>query len=306
MRTRRKGRLWSVPPAAHARLTMVCLASLLAMPASGQADPEPWTLGLQPFASPQTLFDRYAPLREWIEEERGSGVTLEGSRDFAQFIDRLRDERYEIAVVAPHVVPLLGDASPYAPIARSRDVLAMVIVAPAESPIRTMMDLEDRTLATPARQSLGTTLARDRVGQVFATNDPPVDYLEFPHPQAAVSAMQRGLADASVLVIDGVALEPHDPITGPERMMALADGSLVRIVAQSKTFPGVTVVLHQRAQTDDLDLPGAFEGLSDTQSGRALLRAIRHTRGFDAASPSDFSGFEGLLDHVSPDHGQME
>ncbi len=246
-------RVWSSCRfAVRSRRVGACLTILLTLLMASPVTADTWTLGVQPFASPPVLFERYAPLRDWIAEERGDPVFLESSRDLSQFIERLHDERYEIAIVAPHVVPLLDAAGPYAPVARSRDIFAIVIVAPADSAIRSLTDLEGTTLATPFRHSIGATLARTLLEIEFAPNEPAVEYLEFPHHQGATSAMLLGLADASVVVIDGVALQPREETVDTARLIALADGTLARIIAQSESFPGFTVVLHQRARSDDL------------------------------------------------------
>ncbi|WP_051048356.1 phosphate/phosphite/phosphonate ABC transporter substrate-binding protein [Thioalkalivibrio sp. HL-Eb18] len=282
----------------RARLRTIGLVLVVALLPGTAFTDEAWELGIQPFASPQALFQRYAPLREWLADLRQAPVHLEASRDFPRFIERLSEERYDVAIVAPHVVPLLGETSAYRPIARSRNTLAMIIVAPVDAPPRQLTDLEDATLATPARHSLGTRLARERIRAVFDTEDPPIHYLEFPHHNAAAAAMQRGLAEAAVLVIDARALEsPRSPQEGP-RTIALADGSLARILAQSDPFPGVTIVLHERVQTNDLDLQTQLLELSSTTSGQQRLRAFGHSRGFEPASPEDYEAFRSL----PPDH----
>ncbi len=289
------------PPAAMSRRphrwTPGLILALALLTGHALAD-DTWELGLQPFASPHDLFQRYAPLRDWFAEVRQAPVRLEASRDFLHFLERLQTERYDVAIVAPHVVPALGENSPYRPLVRSRDELAMIIVVPMDTSPRQLADLEDTTLATPARHSLGTRLARERVGAVFDSEDPPVRFLEFPHHNAAVSAMQRGLAEAAVLVIDARALDPPRPLRDEPRTIALADGSLARILAQSDPFPGMTIVLHERVQRDVLELETLFLQLSDTTQGQQRLRTFGHPRGFEPASPEDYQAFKSLMDDL--------
>ena len=268
------------------------LLVLVLLPSARPAE-EPVVLGIQPFASPTSLFERYAPLRDQIGEQLGRPARIETARDFPTFLARARRERYDmILMVAPHQVPVLGNSGPYDLLARSGDRLGMAIIVPANSPIRHPHELAGQTVAAGHRDSLGVALAHRLLAPgEWPEHAPPPDYRYYPHQSAATVAMQRGLARAAVVVLDGSALATAADAPVGVRTLALADGSLTRIIGHSGTFPGATLLLHPRLATHHDALKEYLIGLARHPAGRTLLRSINHTR-FEPAKLADYTPFE--------------
>ncbi|MGM0553575.1 MAG: PhnD/SsuA/transferrin family substrate-binding protein [Pseudomonadota bacterium] len=259
---------------------------------AAQAAEQPLVIGIQPFASPTTLFERYAPLRDRIGDRLGRPARVETARDFPTFLARAHRERYDlILMVAPHQIPILGNGGPYDLLVRSRDHLAMAIIVPADSPVRHPRDLAAHRVAAGHRDSFGAVLAR----QILAPADGPEqtpDYRYYPHQSGAIAAMQRGLAQAAVVVLDASALA-NDGAAKRARTLALSDGSLARIIVYSDAFPGATLLLHPRLKTHRDALGQHLRGLSTHPEGAALLRRINHT-GFETSDPADYAQFEAF------------
>ncbi|WP_026289243.1 PhnD/SsuA/transferrin family substrate-binding protein [Thioalkalivibrio sp. ALMg11] len=265
-------------------------------PAQAQA---PLTFGIQPFASPPALFKRYAPLRDWLGTEFGQPVRLESARDLPTLLARSREGRYDLILVAPHVVPLLTGNGPYRLLARSEEELAMVLLVRPGGVIDTLAGLAGRSLAVPYKESHAATLARSLTDSRDWPDLPgPPRYLHYHHNNAAVVAFQRGIADALVMIIEGNVL-PARPDAGEhhERHLSLGDGSLVRILAQSERFPGLTLLVHKRLDGHTPRLHHHLTTLQESPSGTALLRHIRH-RGFIEAHAAEYEPFQGALEDL--------
>lgn len=257
------------------------------------------TFGVQPFASPPALFQRYGPLRDWLGETLGQPVRLESARDIPTFMRRSRNGRYDLVLSAPHLVPLLTDPGPYRPVVRTREDLAMVLVIAPGRGIEGLSDLSGRSIAAPYKESRAATLARQHLAEHPWPEDAPApQFLHYHHNSAAVAAFQHGLTDALVMIIEGDVLpnpgEPSDPI---RRHLSLADGTLVRILAQSEPFPGLTLLIHNRLGPHTESLQDRLLTLGQTPHGARLLRRIGH-RGFTPSSAHDYASFQGALESL--------
>ena len=277
-------------------LALAILLWLLSTPTQAQA---PFTFGIQPFASPPALFTRYAPLRDWLGTELGQPVQLESARDLPTLLERSREGRYDLVLVAPQVVPLLTENGPYRLLARSEEELAMVLLVRPGGDISSLAGLAGRSLAVPYKESRAATLARSLTDAEDWPDPPgPPRYLHYHHNNAAVAAFQRGIADALVMIIEGNVLPVRPDMEGDRaRHMSLGDGSLVRILAQSDRFPGLTLLVHKRLDSDTPRLHHRLITLQQSPSGTALLRHIGH-RGFIAAHAGEYAAFQGALDEL--------
>ncbi|WP_231366572.1 PhnD/SsuA/transferrin family substrate-binding protein [Thioalkalivibrio sp. ALE31] len=259
----------------------------------------PLVFGLQPFASPPALFQRYAPLRDWLANETGHPTRLESARDLATLVARGRDERYDLMLVAPHVVPLLLDHAPYHLVARTEEQLAMVLLVRPGDSIASISDLAGRTIAAPYEESRAATLARG-VTDAQDWPDPPGPprYRYYHHNSAAIAAFQRELTDALVMIIEGTVL-PAPPPPNPRRPrhLSLADGSLVRILAQSERFPGLALLIHERLAEQVPDLDARVTSMPRDEAEATLLRQIGH-RSFVSTHAGEYTSFRGALESM--------
>ncbi len=267
--------------------------------AQPEAPPQSLIFGVQPFASPPSLFERYAPLRDWLTEETGNPTRLQSARDLATYLARGRDGHYDLMLVAPHVVPLLLDHAPYRLVARTEEQLAMVLVVRPADSITSISDLAGKTIAAPYKESRAATLARQLVDTHDWPDPPgPPSYRHYHHNSAAVAAFQRDLTDALVLIIEGTVLPGSPTSRGSRpRHLSLADGSLVRILAQSERFPGLALLAHNRLLEHAPRLGEQLTTMPRDPAEASLLRAIGH-RGFVATHAGEFSAFRGALEQM--------
>lgn len=259
------------------------------------ADAGPVTLGILPFASPRTLFQRYAPLRDWLSRTLDREVRIETARDFETFLGRTDAGRYDLVLTGAHLARRAHRHGDYRPLVAATHRLSARVVTPTDSPIATVQDLAGKTIAAPPRLSMGTVAVRYLLDLPLADNPP--EYLYYDHHETALAALQRGLADAAIMVLDDAAgsarPEPHDRDRGP--LISLRDGHLVRMLMDTPHFPGAVILAREDRLASAVDLAGQLTALSDTPEGRERLGRIGH-RGFEPFGMDDIPDMMPLPD----------
>ncbi|WP_024329415.1 phosphate/phosphite/phosphonate ABC transporter substrate-binding protein [Thioalkalivibrio sp. ALR17-21] len=268
-------------------LTLVLLLGTMAaaLPAAAQtaegpaADADPVTLGILPFASPKTLFQRYAPLRDWLAQTLDREVRIETARNFEIFLGRTDAGRYDLVLTGSHLARRARTHGDYRPLVAATHRLSARIVTPIDSPIDSVQDLAGQTIAAPPRLSMGTVAVRYLLDLPLADNPP--EYIYYSHHETALDALQRGLADAAIMVVDDEAGSARPETRDPdrERLISLRDGQLVRMLMRTPRFPGAVILAREDRLPSTVDLAGQLTALSDTPEGRERLNRMGH-RGF--------------------------
>ncbi|MGM0672216.1 phosphate/phosphite/phosphonate ABC transporter substrate-binding protein, partial [Thioalkalivibrio sp.] len=202
---------------------------------------------------------------------------------------RLSAERYDLVFTSPHVVPILEEETDYRPVAATRDRLAILIAVPPESNIHTVEDLANVRIAAPFEESLAAAFLSQTLSEIVwpEGSDPP-NVRHHHHHSAAVTTFLRGEAEGLVLVTDGDLVDTQRRAATPS--MSLGDGTLVRVISASPSFPGMTLLARQELLAKAPDLTERLRALQDTTRGQQVLRGIRH-RGFMAVEETDFRAF---------------
>ncbi len=258
------------------------------------------TLGILPFAAPKSIFQRYAPLRDWLAETLEQEVVIETARDFETFIERTGEERYDLLLTGAHLVRHAHEEGDYQPLVAATDQLSALIVTPLDARIESVDELGGRTIATPPRLSMGAVAVRSLLEMPLA--DKPPEYLYYPHHGTALMAMDRGLAEAAIMVVDDTSGSgrPPEPDTG--RLVSLEDGQLVRMLLRTAPFPGAVIMAHDERLNAWPELTEKLAGLDDSPDGRERLDRIGH-RGFEAFGMDDIPILAPSVGSVPEHHG---
>nr|WP_231373759.1 PhnD/SsuA/transferrin family substrate-binding protein [Thioalkalivibrio sp. ALE30] len=268
-------------------------------------DAQTRSLGIQPFLSPPALFERYAPLRDWLSEQLEVPVRIESARTRDVFHQRLAAERYDLVFTSPHVVPFLETETRYQAIAATRDRLAILIAVLPESPFDRVEDLANARIAAPFEESLAAAYLNHALSRQSWTDEESRPIVRHHHHHsAAVTTFLRGETEALVLVTDGDLVESLTRLGATTMLMSLGDGTLVRVIEASPTFPGMTLLARDTVVANAGDLTRSLIRLEDSAQGQHLLRAIRH-RGFVAVQDTDFlpfrqDAFKNAFDSFEP------
>jgi phosphonate transport system substrate-binding protein len=245
----------------------------------------PLVLGLLPFMSPIALFQRFAPLRAYLEGRTGRTIVLQTARDYPEFVRRTTQRRYDIVLTAPHFVLLALDSGHYQVQATYQDPLAALVLVRKDGAERKVADLADKLVATPPPEAIITMVGRRMLERQGLTGNRTPVYRNYPSHNAAYQAVAGGEAAAAITTIN-ILRRVRD------------SASPLRILARSKNLPGLGFLT-----ATDLD-PGLQEriaevltNMDDGEAGRKVLRAIRYP-GYRRATAAEFETLRPYLNTV--------
>ena len=266
-------------------LTAICLAAspLPGSAASTDQEADPLVFGLLPFASPGSLFKRFAPLRGYLEERISRPVRLTTAPDFPTFVRRTERGRYAILLTAPHFTLMALDSGRYEVRATYTQRLSAVILGRSDDSRSGPGGSRCRKVATPPRSAIITLMGKRFMGQRYPGTD--LTYQTYASHNAAVRAVLGGdacLAVASVNVWNRMRSEEPD---------------LARLT-QTGSIPALGILFRK-------DLPSslrhriteAMVNMQDHPQGQQALRKMAYP-GYQRAEAADFEPVRTYLEQL--------
>lgn len=260
----------------------ICLV-FFALPVSAASTndgSDPLVMGLLPFASPGTLFKRFAPLRPYLEERIGRPVRLTTAPDFPTFVQRTQRGRYAIVLTAPHFTLLALDSGRYEVRATYTQRLSAVILGRADNHLTDPADGRCRKVATPPPSAIITLM-----GKRFLGNR---------HPQAELTYQTYASHNSAVrAVLGGDACLAVASVNVWNRMRREEPG-LVRI-AQTDSIPALGILVRKDLAASLRDrLTEAIVTMQDHPQGREALGQMA----YPGYQPADAATFEPVRPYL--------
>ena len=264
--------------------TLLGFLLLLAAPASAEQSDNggPLRFGLLPFASPVSLFQRFAPLRDYLADRVGTSFELESARSFAVHVQRIETGEYDLVLTAPHFVLIALDSGHYHLIANHRSDLSAAFVVARDDRALTLHDLADRRIATPPPEALITMVGKEYLLEYLGPSDRPPTFIPYPSHNAAIHAVTSGLAGAAIASINAARHEINQDVA-------------VRILEESDRFPGVGVLAHRRL-TERLrdEIAEVLITMGNRMDGSDVLRQMDYA-GYRSVSAQTYEPFRAIL-----------
>ena len=215
------------------RLIVMWLAMPLLTLAWG-AELPPLQMGVLPYLSTGRLFEKFLPLKDYLETQLQRRIVLSTAPDFNTYVQRAAQGEYDIYFTAPHFALLAETDQGYRRLGRFTRELDGVIVVRGDSAVQRPEDLRGRTVITPPRLAiismLGERLLRDH--GLLSGKDYALQHTTS-HDNAILSVYHRTV-DAALI---GRALfEQSSPAVARE----------LRILASTRTVPHIMVMAHPR------------------------------------------------------------
>lgn len=248
---------------------------------------EALTFGFLPILSPQKLVSRFGPLTDYLAKQLGRPIRLETAADYAEFVRRTHQRRYDILFTAPHFYYLAQRQAGYRVLVRvDAPTMPAVIVARKDSNIETLDDLRGKKLATVDPLALGTALVK---AHLKAHNiDPKTDLtlVATPTHNASLLSAYKRVTDAASLM-----LPPYNRAK-PQVKNAM------RIIAQTKGTPHMPIsVSPSVSEQDAAIIEKALLGLKSSDEGRALLKHLSWP-GFAKTEPAEYDQLQWAAEQV--------
>lgn len=261
-------------------LTLFMLASMifLSLPtayAQTVAKDKPLVMGFFPLYSAVVLFERYGPLKNYLEDRLGRSVRLETAKDFPTFLKRTAERRYDFAVTAPHFALRAVDDGNYRIVATHKNSGQQLILVHKDNDWRGLESLRGKVVGTAAAKALMTRMGKRRLAEAgISGNDAPT-YIAYKSHNAAVEAVLAGKVDA-VITSNNVA----------SKMMG--QGKPVRILDKGVIYPNMPLMIATDQPTSlDRSIQEALLALSDNASGSSLLKRIG-SKGYRIVNAKDY------------------
>ncbi len=268
------------------RRTISILLGLLCAPL-GAASERALVFGVYPALSPSQIVEQFTPLKDHLADSLGRKMMLRSAPDFTQFIERTRAGEYDLIFTAPHMGRVAERRDGYRTLAQSGQALVVVALVSQDSPVRSLEDLRERSLAVGAKMSMAYQVmhqALDRHGLELGRQVRFVDTANFSN---VLTAILRGEADAGAtgsLLWDGAPAEQR---------------ARLREIHRSAPLPGFLLLAHARVDAAlRKQLQDALFGFVDTLAGKLFFSRLQLVdfRPIDGAELKRIDPYTGVVD----------
>lgn len=274
---------------------LLCLALMFLPAAAGAteergavADSGPGTVlrfGILPFSSPVALIQRFAPLSDYLSVQLRADFRLESARTFRNHLQRIERGEFDLVLTAPHFVPLALDTGDYELLAAYRSGLSAVFVVERDDTASGLADLAGRPVGTPPAEAVISFLGEIHLVEALGATAPMPEFRRFPSHNAAIHAIGSGLVEAAVASVHIVRHE-------------IAQGTPVRVLAETERIPGLGVLVHRRLSEEFRDsLRKTLLAMTETEDGRAVLERMVYA-GYRSAYPAEYEPLRAFLPQV--------
>lgn len=132
-----------------------------------------YILAVVPYQLPLTVHKNWSPLAERLSQRLGARVELKVYRTFSHFEEDLLRGVPDLAFMNPYHLVMARKAQGYIPLVRSGRALSGILVVRRDSPIKTVADLDGKTIGFPDPNAFAASLylralLTERLGIRFA------------------------------------------------------------------------------------------------------------------------------------------
>lgn len=244
----------------------LCAGPMLAWRAAGADSSRPIEIGVMPYLPTAKLIAGHQSLRHFFEETFKRPVVLSTAPDFHSFQHRVLAGDFDFTIIGPGPGWQAHLDRKHELVAISRRMVRIYILVARDSPIKSIADLRDKTLATidPLTVTSQTAMVMLREHKLQPGTD-----LRIRHEKTPFNSAQA-------LALGEVAAAAFPNVAYPSLPAEIRDK--LRILHESEDIPGVLFMVRP---APDMPRPEAFEAAlfrfaQDTEAGRAFVREFNH------------------------------
>lgn len=211
----------------YSRLLALLLGiALPAIPTSAAEQP-PLQMGILPYLSSEHLFEKFLPLKDYLETQLKRRVVLSTAPNLKTYYQRATHGDYDLYFTAPNLALLAEKEYSHKRVIRFSQELNGIVVVHRDSPVHRIQELRGRTVAAPDELAIVVILGQ----QLFKESglEPVKDYRllrSSSHNNAILTVLRRD-ADAA-LVGSGMLKQFPTEVTQE-----------LRILASTRTVPNI-------------------------------------------------------------------
>ncbi len=220
--------------------------------------------GVQPHLSAARIIDQYSLLRDELARGLGRPVTMVSAPDLPSFMARLREGKFDVVLVAPHLGRLAEKRDGWRRLARTGSLSEIIALGRAAGPLQRLADLRGRTLAIGARDDLARQVIDAALTRDGLALEQDVEVVESPSPPMLLQALMRGEADAGA--------------TSRQAWSAAPAGQreALKPIFAAPPLPELLLMAHARLGESAVQTLGkTLAGFHATPAGKAYFRKTR-------------------------------
>jgi phosphonate transport system substrate-binding protein len=240
-------------------------ALLLALCGGGMAHgADTYTFGVVPQFEQRMLFTIWKPIMDELSKRSGLDLQLATALTLTEYEHDLSSGKFDFVYVNPYHVVYLTQRQRYIPLVHDKLPLRGIVVVRKDSPIKSLADLNGKTLAIPSFNALGASLmVRADLEHLYKVKMKPV--VVKTHSSVYLN-VANGLTEAG----GGVEKTLHQQDAAVQ--------NLLRIIYTTRDMPSHPIAAHQRVPVDVQEkLKRAVLDLAATERGKALLAEVPMT-----------------------------
>ncbi|OGI50317.1 MAG: hypothetical protein A3B81_04415 [Candidatus Muproteobacteria bacterium RIFCSPHIGHO2_02_FULL_65_16] len=134
------------------------IAAAASAAAPGAARERSYILAVVPYQLPLTVHKEWSPLAERLAQRLGARVELKLYRAIPHFEEALARGEPDLAFMNPYHLIMTRKTQGYIPLVRSGQALSGILVVRRDSPIKTVADLNGKTIGFPAPNAFASSL----------------------------------------------------------------------------------------------------------------------------------------------------
>lgn len=242
------------------RVLTLLLAAGLAAPLAAVAGTT-YTFGVVPQFEQRKLFAIWKPVVDELARRTGLDIRLEVTLSVPEFEAALEAGSFDFVYANPYHILKLRDSQGYIPLVRDEAPLRGIIVVRKDSPLKSVKELDGKTLAVPSPNALGASLlARADLERLYGVR---VQMLNVKTHSSVYLHVLNGLTEAGGGVQKTLA-EQAPAIQGQ-----------LRVLYTTRDMPSHPVAAHPRIPPPVREsLRQALLGMVAGPAGKALLDEI--------------------------------
>jgi len=267
----------------------IILASLILISGSGLAtqkqEIETYKFGVYPYLSPNAINDIYLPVSQKLSRVLTKKVSLLTESTHRQFLKKLNNEHYDIALIPPFWYPVAVDKRNYLPVVRMQEPFISKIMVLESSGIYSVNDLKGKVIATPPVSSPVVNLS---IKSLLKQGMVPGRDFIFKDNETAEECLQKVFKKEASACIS----PPYAPAHFEKEM-----NTRLRSVNSSSGIPSASLIIHSRVNSIvRYAIRDSFISWKNTTEGRAILKRM-HTKAYVPIQPHEYDVVRKLLKH---------
>ena len=242
-------------------IALIALGLLaIAAPVRAADEKKEYIMGVFPHLPPRELEKVFSPMAADISKALGKPVIFRTSSTYQKFMEQLDKQVFDIAFVQPFDYVRAADKYGYKPLATRHEILSAVIVTKQDSKLKSIKDLQNKTIALPPKVAAVSHLIEDHLTSNNLIADKNI---KLTYHRSHVSCMQQvliGAADACGTAAPALRFFQHK--------MKVS----LKTIAESKAIPHTLFCIHPRIPTADKDkIQQRILGWGKTVEGNKML-----------------------------------